>query len=95
MGTRRKEQDVLLTTRERRVLKLVGEANSNKEIAAALGISPATVKRHVENILSKLGLRNRIEAALYAAGLESCPLAIRPANCPLGSKAVEQRELAA
>lgn len=95
MSVRRKEQEVLLTRRQKKVLQLVGEANTNKEIAAAMGISPATVKRHVENILRKLQLKNRIEAALYAVGLDSCPLAIRPANCPLGLKVVPQRELAA
>jgi DNA-binding NarL/FixJ family response regulator len=50
---------------------LVAEALSNKEIAAKMGLSPSTVKRHVENILRKLLLRNRVEAAVYAvkAGL--------------------------
>ncbi len=95
MSVRRKEQEVLLTTREKRVLQLVGEAGTNKEIAAVLGISPATVKRHIENILRKLCLKNRIEAALYAVGLQHCPLDVRPANCPLEAKAVRERELAA
>ena len=95
MNSHRRENGAVLTPREKKVLELVGEANTNKEIAAALGISPATVKRHMENILRKLSLKNRIEAALYAAGAGSCPLAIRPADCPLGLKAVQQRELAA
>lgn len=90
-----KEDGAMLTTRERKVLELVGKANTNKEIAAALGISPATVKRHMENILRKLCLKNRIEAALFAVGAGSCPLAIRPADCPLALRAVQQRELAA
>src|SRR5574341_1160109 len=90
-----KEDGAMLTTRERKVLELVGKANTNKEIAAALGISPATVKRHLENILRKLCLKNRIEAALYAARAGSCPLAIGPADCPLALRAVQQRELAA
>lgn len=85
----------MLTTRERKVLELVGKANTNKEIAAALGISPATVKRHMENILRKLCLKNRIEAALYAVGLSSCPLGVRAGDCPLESKAMRQRDLAA
>jgi len=89
-----RENGAALTVRERRVLELVAEANTNKEIAAVLGISPATVKRHMENILRKLALKNRIEAALYAAA-GSCPPAIRPANCPLRVKAAPQRELAA
>ena len=85
MSAYRNEQDVLLTTREKNVLKLVAEANTNKEIAAALGISPSTVKRHMENILSKLQLRNRIEAAVYALSMKACPLALRAKDCPLGA----------
>jgi DNA-binding NarL/FixJ family response regulator len=95
VNSHRRENGAVLTTREKKVLELVGEADTNKEIAAALGISPATVKRHIENILRKLCLKNRIEAALYAVGAGACPLAVRPANCPLGLKAVPQRELAA
>ena len=49
----------------KRVLDLVSLAKTNKEIAAVLGIRPATVKRHLENLLRKLGVRNRIEAAIY------------------------------
>ena len=86
MSAYREEQDVLLTTQEKNVLKLVAEANTNKEIAAALGISPSTVKRHMENILSKLRLRNSIEAAVYA---------VRAGYCPMESRLVGQRELAA
>jgi len=95
VNSHRRENGAVLTAREKKVLELVGEADTNKEIAAALGISPATVKRHIENILRKLCLKNRIEAALYAVGAGSCPVAVRPANCPLGLKAAPQRELAA
>jgi DNA-binding NarL/FixJ family response regulator len=55
-----------LTSQERRVINLVAEALSNKEIAVELGISPCTVKRHIENILRKLNLKNRVDAAIYA-----------------------------
>lgn len=55
-----------LTTQERRVLGLIAEALTNKEIAVALEISPATVKRHLENILRKLELKNRVDAAIFA-----------------------------
>ena len=55
-----------LSAREKRVLGGVAEAKTNKEIACELHISPATVKRHLENILRKLQLRNRVEAAVYA-----------------------------
>ncbi|MDA8226738.1 MAG: response regulator transcription factor [Desulfitobacterium hafniense] len=55
-----------LTEREEEVLTLIGKGNTNKEIAEILTISESTVKKHVRNILDKLHLRNRVEAALYA-----------------------------
>jgi len=61
-----------ITAAEQRVLALVAQARSNKEIASDLGISPATVKRHMEKILKKLGLRNRVEAAICGLMLNSC-----------------------
>jgi DNA-binding NarL/FixJ family response regulator len=62
-----------LTGAEQRVIALVARAMTNKEIASCLGISPATVKRHLEKIHQKLGLRNRVEAAIYALMLNGCP----------------------
>lgn len=55
-----------LTTREVEVLKLVANGQSNLEIADALVVSERTVGAHVSNILSKLHLANRTQAALYA-----------------------------
>jgi NarL family two-component system response regulator LiaR len=55
-----------LTERERAVLELVAQGKSNKEIALALHVGPETVKSHVSNILSKLQLTSRTQAALYA-----------------------------
>jgi len=55
-----------LTTREKDVLRLIARGNSNKEIAASLNISEKTVKNHVTNILQKLHLSDRTQAALYA-----------------------------
>ena len=55
-----------LTERELEVLRLVAEGRDNQEIAEALTISPSTVKNHVSSILDKLGLDNRIQAAVYA-----------------------------
>ena len=63
----------MITAAESRVLTLVTRAKTNKEIALALRISPATVKRHMEKILTKLGLRNRVEAAIYGLMLNGCP----------------------
>ncbi len=55
-----------LTDREMEVLRLVARGLSNQEIAETLVLSPATVRTHVGNILGKLGLSNRTQAALYA-----------------------------
>jgi DNA-binding NarL/FixJ family response regulator len=55
-----------LTTREVEVLRLVGVGAANKEIALQLGISERTARTHVSNILGKLGLASRTQAALWA-----------------------------
>jgi predicted transcriptional regulator len=54
-------------------------AKTNKEIAGILGISPATVKRHLENLLKKLKLKNRVEAAVYGLMIKGCPARDRSA----------------
>jgi two-component system, NarL family, response regulator LiaR len=55
-----------LTERELEVLGLVGRGRSNKEIATDLGITERTARTHVSNILGKLDLQSRTQAALYA-----------------------------
>ena len=56
-----------LTPRETEVLRLIAQGLANKEIARALNIGEKTVKTHVSNILAKLGVPSRTQAALYAA----------------------------
>jgi DNA-binding NarL/FixJ family response regulator len=65
-GGRGEEQFDVLTPRELEVLKLIAEAHTSKEIAELLFISIKTVERHRQNILDKLGMRDRVELTRYA-----------------------------
>ena len=65
-GGRGEEQFDVLTPRELEVLKLIAEAYTSKQIADALFISVKTVDRHRQNILDKLGMRDRVELTRYA-----------------------------
>lgn len=68
---RQRENELsLLTERELEVLQELGRGLSNKEIARKLFITEYTVKKHVSGILSKLGLKDRTQAALYAVEQE-------------------------
>ena len=60
-----------LTTREHEVATLVGQGMTNREIAAALFLSPKTVSAHVEHILAKLGASRRAEIAAWVARVNS------------------------
>jgi len=59
-------QSESLTERETDVLKLVAAGKSNKEVALALAITERTVKTHMSNIMGKLDVQSRTQAALYA-----------------------------
>ena len=64
-----RESDPLaeLSSRERQVLELVGNGLSNQEIGLRLGLAEKTIKHYMTNILTKLQVRSRVEAALLAA----------------------------
>lgn len=63
------ESRELLTERELQVLLLIAQGRANKQIARDLHIGDKTVKTHVSNILAKLGVESRTQAALHAVGL--------------------------
>lgn len=77
---RQRAQRTNLTEREREILCQLSRGSSNREIGVALGISENTVRAHLRNILEKLHLHNRIQAAAYAikeglvAGSDEDPL---------------------
>src|SRR5688500_1449543 len=60
-----------LTEREEQILRRIAAGNSNKTIARTLDLIPHTIKRHVANILAKLGVSSRIQAATWMFGREA------------------------
>jgi DNA-binding NarL/FixJ family response regulator len=72
-----------LTPRETEVLELLSQGLTNREIGEKLGLAEKTVKHHITNILQKLHLRSRTEAALFAmrSRLDHRPTDSRPKDC--------------
>lgn len=65
----KKEEQVLLSFKEKEVLKLIAEGKINKEIAAELSVEINTVKTHITNIYKKLNIKNRAQAADYYSNM--------------------------
>ena len=63
---RRRTSKHALTQREREVLRLLSDGNTNDQIGAALGISPQTVRTHVQKAMEKLGATTRVQAVATA-----------------------------
>ncbi len=59
------DEAIQLTPREEEILSLIAQGSNNREIAQHLYISEKTVKNHITNLLSRLGLRDRTQAAIY------------------------------
>ena len=57
-----------LTPSERKVLDLIGDGLSNREIGEKLGVAEKTVKNHITSLLSKMGLQRRTQVAAWVAG---------------------------
>jgi len=69
------ENPEALTERETEVLELIARGKANKQIARELFIGEATIKSHVHSILSKLNVKSRTQAALYAVNVGLVPAA--------------------
>ena len=67
---RREDPLAALTPQERRILDLIAEGRTNRQIGEVMFLAEKTVKNYVSNLLSKLGMARRSEAAAYAARLE-------------------------
>ncbi|NLE70788.1 MAG: response regulator transcription factor, partial [Actinomycetales bacterium] len=69
-----------LTPSERKVLDLIGEGMSNREIAERLGVAEKTVKNHITSLLSKMGLQRRTQVAAWVAGRKHSAWRTEPAD---------------
>ena len=68
-GNEREERLGKLTDQERRILELIGQGLTNRQIAEEIHLAEKTVKNYVSNMLAKLGMERRTQAAAYAARL--------------------------
>lgn len=71
LSTSESDAIALLTEREREVLTLLGQGLNNKEIADLMFVTEGTAKNHVSNLIAKLGLRDRTQAALFSVRHEA------------------------
>ena len=78
------------TSREEQIVSLIAEGKSNKVIARELGISDGTVKVHVKNVLRKLNLSSRLEAAVWAAATSAVHTAAL-ADIDIGEQVCKRR----
>jgi DNA-binding NarL/FixJ family response regulator len=69
-GPKEDSRLVSLTPQERRILDLIADGQTNRQIAASLFLAEKTVKNYVSNVLAKLGMERRTQAATYAARLD-------------------------
>jgi two-component system, NarL family, response regulator DevR len=69
-GPKQDEKLATLTPQERRILDLIADGQTNRQIAEALFLAEKTVKNYVSNLLAKLGMERRTQAATYAARLD-------------------------
>ena len=69
-----------LTAQERRILELIADGLTNRQIADTIHLAEKTVKNYVSNLLAKLGMERRTQAAVYAARLGAPPSSKEPAG---------------
>ncbi len=72
-GPRQDPRLASLTDQERRILDLIAEGLTNRQIGSRLGLAEKTVKNYVSSLLAKIGMRSRTQAALYVAGSKPHP----------------------
>ncbi len=93
---RRSTDDPLaaLTETERKILQLIGDGLSNREIGERLGVTEKTVKNHVTAVLAKMGFKRRTQAAAWVAARRSAGR-FGAAEAPAGSEPVDRRPASA